>query len=129
MNIGLKGVHHIAVICSNKEAAMAFYHEKLGFPVIRENYRPERDDWKIDLRVNDTTELELFIMKDHPARPSRPEANGLRHLAFRVDSVDRVVKELEAKGIECEPVRTDDYTGEKLTFFRDPDGLPLEIHE
>ena len=108
---------------------MAFYHEKLGFPVIRENYRPERDDWKIDLRINDTTELELFIMKNHPARPSQPEANGLRHLAFRVDSVDRAVKELEVKGIECEPVRTDDYTGEKLTFFRDPDGLPLEIHE
>ena len=122
-------IHHVAVICSDKEAAVEFYSRKLGFPVIRSNFRPERDDWKIDLRINETTELELFIMKDHPARPSQPEANGLRHLAFRVDSVDRVVKELEAKGIECEPVRTDDYTGEKLTFFRDPDGLPLEIHE
>ena len=122
-------IHHIAVICSDKDAALDFYSGKLGFSVIRENYRPERDDWKIDLRISDSTQLELFIMKDRPARVSDPEAYGLRHLAFRVDSVDGMVAELEEKGISCEPVRTDTFTGEKMTFFRDPDGLPIEIHE
>lgn len=122
-------IHHIAVICSDKDAALDFYSGKLGFSVIRENYRPERDDWKIDLRISDSTQLELFIMKDRPARVSDPEAYGLRHLAFRVDNVDGIVAELEEKGISCEPVRNDTFTGEKMTFFRDPDGLPIEIHE
>ena len=121
-------IHHIAIICSDKDSAMDFYVKKLGFPVVRENYRPERDDWKIDLKINEDTELELFIMKGHPERPS-PESYGLRHLAFKVDDVDSSVKELEAKGIICEPVRIDEFTGKKATFFKDPDGLPLEIHE
>ena len=124
----LDRIHHIALICSDKEAALDFYVRRLGFPVIRENYRPERDDWKIDLRLNEDTELELFIMKNHPLRPS-PEAYGLRHLAFRVGSVEDTVKALEARGIPCEPIRTDTFTGEKMTFFHDPDGQPLEIHE
>ena len=121
-------IHHIAIICSDKDSAMDFYAKKLGFPVVRENYRPERDDWKIDLKINEDTELELFIMKGHPERPS-PESYGLRHLAFKVDDVDSSVKELEAKGIICAPVRIDEFTGKKATFFKDPDGLPLEIHE
>lgn len=121
-------IHHIAIICSDKDAALHFYHDLLGFSIIRENYRPERDDWKIDLRINDATELELFIMKGHPERLS-PEAYGLRHLAFCVPSVDAMVAELEEKGIPCEPVRHDTFTGEKMTFFHDPDGLPIEIHE
>lgn len=121
-------IHHIAIICSDKDSAMNFYVKKLGFPVVRENYRPERDDWKIDLKINEDTELELFIMKNHPERLS-PESYGLRHLAFKVDDVDSSVKELEAKGIICEPVRIDEFTGKKATFFKDPDGLPLEIHE
>ena len=121
-------IHHIAIICSDKDSAMDFYVKKLGFPVVRENYRPERDDWKIDLKINEDTELELFIMKGHPERPS-PESYGLRHLAFKVDDVESSVKELEAKGIICEPVRIDEFTGKKATFFKDPDGLPLEIHE
>ena len=125
MKLGV--IHHIAVICSEKAAALEFYHEKLGFRIIRENYRPERDDWKIDLEMG-SCELELFIMKDHPLRLS-PEAYGLRHLAFKVESVERLVVELEEKGIPCEPVRTDTFTGEKMTFFHDPDGLPIEIHE
>ncbi len=121
-------IHHIAIICSDKDSAMDFYVKKLGFPVVRENYRPERDDWKIDLKINEDTELELFIMKNHPERLS-PESYGLRHLAFKVDNVESSVKELEAKGIICEPVRIDEFTGKKATFFKDPDGLPLEIHE
>ncbi len=121
-------IHHIAIICSDKAAALDFYVNKLGFPIIRENYRPERDDWKIDLQIGDS-ELELFIMKDRPQRVSGPEAYGLRHLAFKVDSVEEKVAELEGKGIVCEPIRTDTFTGEKMTFFQDPDGLPIEIHE
>ena len=125
----LKSVHHIAIIVSDIEKAREFYINKLGFEVIRENYRKERDDWKLDLRVDEHTELEIFAEKNPPKRVNRPEACGLRHLAFRVESVEETVKELAEMGIECEPIRTDSFTGEKMTFFLDPDGLPLEIHE
>ena len=125
----LNSVHHIAIIVSNIEKAREFYIKKLGFEAIRENYRKERDDWKLDLRVDEHTELEIFAEKNPPKRVNRPEACGLRHLAFRVESVDETVKERDEIGIECEPIRTDTYTGEKMTFFFDPDGLPLEIHE
>ena len=125
----MNAIHHIAIICSDKDAAVDFYSHKLGFPIIRENYRPERDDWKIDLAINDSIELELFIMKDHPQRVSNPEAYGLRHLAFRVDSVADKARELETLGITCEPIRRDAYTDKPMTFFQDPDGLPIEIHE
>ena len=125
----LNSVHHIAIIVSDIEKAREFYIKKLGFEAIRENYRKERDDWKLDLRVDKHTELEIFAEKNPPKRVNRPEACGLRHLAFRVESVEETVKELDEIGIECEPIRTDTYTGEKMTFFFDPDGLPLEIHE
>ena len=125
----LNSVHHIAIIVSDIEKAREFYINKLGFEVIRENYRKERDDWKLDLRVDEHTELEIFAEKNPPKRVNRPEACGLRHLAFRVESVEEAVKELAEMGIECEPIRTDSFTGEKMTFFFDPDGLPLEIHE
>jgi len=124
----LNQVHHIAVIGSDYRKSRHFYVDLLGFQVVRENYRESRDDWKIDLQLGDM-EIELFIMKNCPRRPSYPEAYGLRHLAFRVDSVEETVKELNALGIETEPVRTDAYTEKKMTFFFDPDGLPLEIHE
>ena len=125
----LNSVHQIAIIVSDIEKAREFYIKKLGFEAIRENYRKERDDWKLDLRVDEHTELEIFAEKNPPKRVNRPEACGLRHLAFRVESVEETVKELDEIGIECEPIRTDTYTGEKMTFFFDPDGLPLEIHE
>lgn len=125
----LNSVHHIAIIVSDIEKAREFYIKKLGFEAIRENYRKERDDWKLDLRVDEHTELEIFAEKNPPKRVNRPEACGLRHLAFRVASVEETVKELDEIEIECEPIRTDTYTGEKMTFFFDPDGLPLEIHE
>ena len=125
----MNSVHHIAIIVSDIDKAREFYIEKLGFEVVRENYRKERDDWKLDLRVDEHTELEIFTEKNPPKRVNRPEACGLRHLAFQVESVDEMVKELTEIGIECEPIRTDSYTGEKMTFFFDPDGLPLEIHE
>ena len=126
--MNLKKVHHIAIIGSNYEKSRHFYVDLLGFSVIRENYRPERDDYKIDLQL-DGMELELFIIKNCPKRPSYPEAYGLRHLAFAVDSVDDTVRELNKKGILTEPIRVDAYTGKKMTFFSDPDNLPLEIHE
>ena len=126
--MNLKKVHHIAIIGSNYEKSRRFYVDLLGFSVIRENYRPERDDYKIDLQL-DGMELELFIIKNCPKRPSYPEAYGLRHLAFAVDSVDDTVRELNKKGILTEPIRVDAHTGKKMTFFSDPDNLPLEIHE
>lgn len=126
--MNLQTVHHIAIIGSDYEKSKHFYVEQLGFSVIRENYRAERDDYKIDLQLNGM-ELELFIIKNCPKRLSYPEAYGLRHLAFAVESVEQTVRELEEKGIATEPIRVDEYTGKKMTFFYDPDGLPLEIHE
>ena len=126
--MNLRKVHHIAIIGSNYEKSKHFYVDLLGFSVISENYREERDDYKIDLQLNDM-ELELFIIKNCPQRMSYPEAYGLRHLAFAVNSVEQTVTELNKKGIETEPIRIDDYTAKKMTFFYDPDGLPLEIHE
>lgn len=125
----LSAIHHVAIIVSNYEVSREFYVDRLGFEVIRENYRPDKGDWKLDLRVNEQTELEIFAPQNPPERPSYPEACGLRHLAFRVTDIEGVVAELEEKGIACEPIRTDDFTGRKMTFFADPDHLPLELHE
>lgn len=124
----LTKVHHVAIIVSDYERSRDFYVNKLGFQIIRENYREERGDYKLDLQLDDM-ELEIFGVKNPPKRPSYPEACGLRHLAFYVESVEDTVEELEAIGIICESIRTDSYTGKKMTFFADPDGLPLEIHE
>ena len=124
----LTKVHHIAIIGSDYERSKHFYVDLLGFQIIRANYRKDRGDYKIDLALQNM-ELELFIIPDRPARPSYPEAYGLRHLAFAVDSVEETVNELNAAGIETEPIRIDEYTNKAMTFFADPDGLPLEIHE
>ena len=121
-------MHHVAIIVSDYRRAREFYVEKLGFPVLRENFRPDRGDWKLDLKFGDG-ELELFAIPGVPPRPSWPEARGLRHLAFRVEDVEAAVRALEERGIPCEPIRTDPFTGGRMTFFRDPDGLPLELHE
>lgn len=126
--MNLNRVHHVAIIGSDYAKSKHFYVEQLGFQILRENYREDRDDYKIDLQLDDL-EIELFIMKNCPERPSYPEAYGLRHLAFRVDSVEETVKELNRMGIETEPIRYDAYTNARMTFFFDPDGLPLEIHE
>ncbi len=125
----LSSIHHIAIIVSDYASSREFYVEKLGFPVLRENYRPEKRDWKLDLRLNGDTELEIFAPEHPPKRPSYPEACGLRHLAFRVERIEDAIAQLSALGIPCEPVRTDTFTGKKMTFFFDPDGLPLELHE
>lgn len=124
----LEQIHHVAVIASDYQASKRFYTEILGLPVIRENYRPERGDYKLDLQLGDC-ELELFGIPGAPPRPSYPEACGLRHLAFKVEDMEAVIAELESKGVSVEPVRVDAFTGGRMTFFKDPDGLPLELHE
>ena len=120
--------HHIAVISSDWDKARAFYIEKLGFTLAREVYRPAQKDYLRMLTLGDTT-IELFIRPDAPQRVNNPEAMGLRHLAFRVDDIEPVVAWLNSVGVETEPVREDPYNGGRFTFFKDPDGLPLEIHE
>lgn len=124
----LNQIHHVAIICSDYRAAKEFYLEKLGLPLVREVYRPERRDYILTLLVGGV-EIELFIMENPPQRVTNPEARGLRHLAFRVADIEPVVAWLNEKGIETEPIRTDPFTGGRMTFFRDPDGLPLELHE
>lgn len=126
--MNLDKIHHIAVIASDYGKSREFYVDKLGFEVIRENYRENRGDYKLDLRLGDC-ELELFGIRESPPRPSYPEACGLRHLAFKVDCIEETAMELSRLGIETEPIRLDEYTGKKMTFFKDPDGLPLELHE
>ena len=121
-------VHHVAILVKDYQRSRHFYVDLLGFPVLRENYRPERGDWKLDLAVGDT-ELEIFSAPAAPERPTRPEALGLRHLAFRVESVETAAAQLNAMGIETEPIRIDEFSHRPFTFFRDPDGLPLELHE
>ncbi|OFC72723.1 SMU1112c/YaeR family gloxylase I-like metalloprotein [Alteromonas confluentis] len=125
----LDGFHHVAVICSDYPTSKAFYTETLGFTVLDENYREARDSYKCDLALPDGSQIELFSFPGAPARPSRPEAQGLRHLAFRVQDIDAAVTTLTSKHVECEDIRTDPYTGKRFTFFQDPDGLPLELYE
>ena len=120
--------HHIAIICSNYEKSMDFYVNKLGFSVIRAVDRPQQNDMLIMLQSGHTV-LELFIKADAPQRVNNPEALGLRHLAFQVDNMDEAVAWLHRRGVETEPVRNDTINGGRFTFFRDPDGLPLELHE
>ncbi|SEJ12893.1 glyoxylase I family protein [Sphingobium sp. AP50] len=124
----MRCIHHIAVICSNYERSRAFYRDILGFPVLREVWRAERESWKCDLDAGNA-QIELFSFPTPPARPSRPEACGLRHLAFLIDDIDAEVARLTAAGVECEPIRIDPYTDQRFTFFTDPDGLPLELYE
>ena len=125
----LTAIHHVALICSDYPRSRAFYSETLGLPIVREIYRDARDSWKCDLLVSPGVQLELFSFPDPPPRPSRPEAQGLRHLAFAVSDVDAVVSVLAERGVNCEAVRVDEYTGRRFTFFADPDGLPIELYQ
>jgi len=124
-----KSFHHVAIICSDYARSKYFYVSILGFTIIEETFRQERQSFKLDLSLPDGSQIELFSFPHAPARPSYPEARGLRHLAFSVDDVEECKKELERKGIIVEPVRIDDITQQKFTFFADPDGLPLEIYQ
>ncbi|MCU0705876.1 MAG: VOC family protein [Fimbriiglobus sp.] len=125
----LHGTHHVAVICSDYVRSKHFYVEVLGLELVAEVYREARRSHKLDLKLPDGTQIELFSFPDPPPRPSYPEACGLRHLAFAVADLDVTVSHLEEHGIKVEPVRVDEYTGQRFTFFADPDGLPLELYE
>lgn len=124
----LKAIHHVAIIASNYEVSKSFYVDVLGFEVVRENYRADRESYKLDLKIGDS-EIELFSFPNSPKRPSYPEACGLRHLCFKVDDIEATVNMLREKGIETEGIRVDEYTNKRFVFFSDPDGLPLELHE
>ncbi len=122
-------IHHIAIICSDYKKSKDFYVNKLGFTIVNETFRAERDSYKLDLAVGDTYQIELFSFPDSPKRASYPEAAGLRHVAFEVDDIEEAVKELTAKKIKVEEIRIDEISGKRFTFFKDPDDLPLEIYE
>ncbi|WP_031298692.1 SMU1112c/YaeR family gloxylase I-like metalloprotein [Sphingobium lactosutens] len=124
----MRGVHHIAIIGSDYARSRAFYHEVLGLPIVREVYREARDSWKCDLDAGNA-QIELFSFPSPPERPTRPEARGLRHLSFSVADLDAEIARLADHGVRCEPVRVDEYTGQRFTFLSDPDGLPLELYE
>jgi len=124
-----KRLHHVAIICSDYARSKRFYTEILGLEVVQETYREERKSFKLDLKLGDTYQIELFSFPNPPARPSSPEACGLRHMAFEVEDVQHVSQILTAKGIEVEPIRVDELTNKRFTFFRDPDNLPIEIYE
>ncbi len=125
----LKGIHHAAIICSDYDASKHFYTEILKLEIIAENYREARQSYKLDLALPNGAQIELFSFPDAPERPSFPEAQGLRHLAFCVNDVQQIKSYLEGQGIEVEPIRIDEFTGKAFTFFADPDGLPLELYE
>lgn len=125
----LTRLHHVAIICSDYERSKAFYCETLGLAIVDENYRADRDSWKLDLALPGGGQIELFSFPNPPTRPSCPEAVGLRHLAFVVDDVKASVDHLKRAGITVEDLRTDPLTGARFTFFKDPDGLPLELYE
>jgi glyoxylase I family protein len=125
----IQAVHHIAIIASDYQLSKKFYTEVLGLEPIREVYRKERNSWKLDLALNGQYVIELFSFPDPPPRPSQPEARGLRHLAFAVKNLEQAIHSLEQKGVKAEPIRTDENTGKRFSFFQDPDGLPLELYE
>ncbi len=127
--MNISRIHHIAIICSNYERSKQFYTRILGFEIINETYREERWSYKLDLRVGDRDQIELFSFPNPPARPSHPEAQGLRHLAFQVEDVETFAAHLRSLSIEVEGVRTDPISGKRFTFFSDPDDQPLEIYE
>lgn len=122
-------IHHAAIICSDYERSKRFYTQVLGLKILAENFRAARDSWKLDLALPDGGQIELFSFKGAPPRPSYPEAQGLRHLAFAVANVSEWALYLQAHGVGLEDIRTDEYTGQRFVFFADPDGLPLELYE
>ena len=127
--MNINDIHHVAIICSDYERSKAFYTEVLGFEIIKETYRAERHSYKLDLQVGTHSQIELFSFPNPPERVSRPEARGLRHLAFEVDDLEEAVRHLKAHNIPVEEIRLDSITGKGFTFFPDPDDLPLELYE
>ena len=129
LQLNLIAVHHIAIICSDYNVSKKFYTEVLGLSVIKETYRSERESFKLDLSLNDQYIIELFSFPNPPARSSRPESCGLRHIAFKVNNIESAIHSLQEKGVVCEPIRIDELTNKRFTFFTDPDHLPIELYE
>lgn len=125
----LNRVHHVAIICTDYTRSKHFYTEVLGMKAFREVFRKERNSYKLDLEVGGLYQIELFSFPEPPPRPSRPEAAGLRHLAFEVDDIELAIAEVNAHGVITEPIRVDEFTGKRFTFMADPDGLPIEFYE
>jgi glyoxylase I family protein len=125
----LNRVHHIAIICSDYERSKQFYSEVLGLRIVQEVFRKERNSYKLDLEVAGQYQIELFSFPNPPARPSRPEAAGLRHMAFEVDNIDEAIRHVNTYDVITEPIRIDEFTDKRFTFFADPDGLPIEFYE
>jgi glyoxylase I family protein len=125
----LNRVHHVAIICTDYAKSKHFYTEVLGMKAVREVFRKERNSYKLDLEVGGLYQIELFSFPEPPPRPSRPEASGLRHLAFEVDDIEVAIAEVNAHGVITEPIRVDEFTGKRFTFMADPDGLPIEFYE
>ena len=125
----IESIHHIAIIATDYLRSKSFYTDVLGFSIIRENYRADRNSYKLDLALNGNYVIELFSFPNPPKRPSKPEAAGLRHLAFKVTDISQSRKSLLQKGIPVHGIRVDEFTGKKFCFFNDPDGLPLELYE
>ncbi|MBW4485184.1 MAG: VOC family protein [Tildeniella torsiva UHER 1998/13D] len=124
-----RGIHHVAIICSDYAQSKHFYTKVLGFEVLRETYRADRQSHKLDLRLEDGTQIELFSFPSPPLRPSRPEAQGLRHLALAVDDLEAAIQHLQTCGVPTEEIRLDELTGKRFVFFQDPDQLPIELYE
>lgn len=129
IKVEIDSLHHIAIICSDYEKSKRFYTEILGFEIINEVYRKERASYKLDLSLNGSYLIELFSFPTPPARQTRPEATGLRHISFGVKNIEKSIEFLNSENVLTEPVRIDEYTGKKFTFFTDPDNLPIEIYE
>jgi glyoxylase I family protein len=127
--LALQSIHHVAIICSDYDASKKFYTDVLGFEIIAEHFRSERKSWKLDLSLKNHYIIELFSFPDPPPRVSKPEARGLRHIAFAVNNVNDATSVLRGKGVVTEAVRIDEFTGKRYTFFADPDGLPIELYE
>ncbi len=125
----LNAVHHVAIICSDYKKSKNFYTNILGFTILREVHREQRQSYKLDLALDDKYIIELFSFPNTPARASRPESCGLRHIAFSVKNIQESIAILSAKGVELEPIRIDEFTNRSFTFFNDPDGLPIELYE
>jgi glyoxylase I family protein len=129
IKVRITKIHHVAIICSNYKISKRFYVDLLKFSIITETYRSDRDSYKLDLKVSDRDTIELFSFPSPPPRTSKPEACGLRHLAFEVDNIEENVDYLISQGVAVEAIRVDEITGKKFTFFKDPDNLPLEMYE
>lgn len=127
--MNLAGLHHVAIITADYPRSKRFYTVLLGLPIIAETHRAERGSWKLDLSLPGGAQIELFSFPEPPARPSHPEARGLRHLCFATHDLEGNIAHLTAHGIAVEPVRVDPLTGKRFTFFADPDDLPIELYE